>query len=871
MEKLSRIRLVSRIREERDERRFIILVIICKVRSLRQVGFISRIVLPGTVSGGKRVTDCQTAETLTRFKALLLNSVNRSYESLSKEGEMELETMGYDALDTEIADKRYDGWRFKTFAYIKEKGWGYLFEDASRMIPSEEAMLTEEVSKEDSKMHRCNMEVYDELVMACEGIPLNLVRRAKGNARKAFELLDKKYSHNLEENLGEVLTEFSRCKLATNEDPDTWFMELDRLNNRLRAIDSKYEKREVELWVHLVGGLPKGYEEVMTKLNGKMKDYDVVGIKEEIRNKWRREFKPREEEKDVNGKKGNPALNGEENDNKRKGSTEKDFEGLCRYGDKQGHNAIECRSKEKMCCYKCGKEEHLLCDCSEKKDKESKKELFVGMCFVRDESETEEVVGSVSNKEKFLLDSGATCHIVASESMLSDIKSVKESLIIGNGNKVPIVKSGTLTLSTESGVMLLSDVKVAPKLAKNTISTVLLEKKGNKIEMSNGVMTVTDRTGKNSIKIAKNKETLYFLRATVVETRGEALAEWHANGPVAKEMQVCSVHCTMKAHDDQIGEDTTISIAESDADKIKDHIIGEDISDHGFAVPPVAGRKDIGWEPGSEKSAPVMTAEQVNYKEEWDAEVIKAEVALPEDGVKEETCLEWPYYGMVESGLITEREVCESVMLGNTVKYYKVRKKVMADDWKTLGQGLKKEKTLGYFAHRWLKYYKVRKKVMADDWKTLGQGLKKEKTLGYFAMSLVKKNKERCALMKCLMGYLDSTDVHVKLIKPLELTVYVWMDSSDWYVVFLKKNAVVGMRTKHSNVRIHHIQERLKRNGGDKAKKMVRVTRLAKYPADNATKDVTDEMQDMLVPGERKPKGSVHELIFASDREDVSE
>ena len=138
---------------------------------------------------------------------------------------------------------------------------------------------------------------------------------------------------------------------------------------------------------------------------------------------------------------------------KQKRGPKKAFKGRCRNCGKQGHKSFECDKEKKIGCYECGKEGHMARDCPEKKNKENNNNFFVGMCYCQEVGEDEEdFVGSVSNDAKFLLDSGATCHVVVDESMLTEVKSIKDSVIVGDGKEVPILKSGTLTISTEGGV-----------------------------------------------------------------------------------------------------------------------------------------------------------------------------------------------------------------------------------------------------------------------------------------------------------------------------------------------------------------------------------------------------------------------------------
>ena len=132
-------------------------------------------------------------------------------------------------------------------------------------------------------MYKSNEEAYDQVLMECSGVPLGLVRRARGNVRNAIRFLDEKYAEQDESNLTQLLQEFTKCKLEGIEvDPDTWFLQLDQINGKLASIGAEYEKKNYEMKAHLLGNLAPGYEDVRTKINGKESEFDVAAIEKEI-------------------------------------------------------------------------------------------------------------------------------------------------------------------------------------------------------------------------------------------------------------------------------------------------------------------------------------------------------------------------------------------------------------------------------------------------------------------------------------------------------------------------------------------------------------------------------------------------------------
>ena len=87
--------------------------------------------------------------------------------------------------------------------------------------------------------------------------------------------------------------------------------------------------------------------------------------------------------------------------------------------------------------------------------------------------------------------------------------------------------------------------------------------------------------------------------------------------------------------------------------------------------------------------------------------------------------------------------------------------------------------------------------------------------------------------------------------------------------IFLMENQVVGNRTKHIDIRMHHIREMMSAVGDEEARLIVKFIRSEKNIADLETKNVTEMIHSLLVPIVRE--GLMKVLISASDREDVKE
>ena len=372
-------------------------------------------------------------------------------------------------------------------------------------------------------LHSDNTEAYDQILMGCSGIPLGLVKRAKGKARLAIETLDEKYAGAEDTDLTTLLNEFNGCKLeGTTTDPVEWFVKLDSINEKLGNIEEQYQKKDYEMKAHLLGNLPAEYSDVKTKISGKEKEYTVTAIEKEIRNKWKRDFK-------VDGKneKDQKALMASSGKSKRK------FKGRCRKCGIQGHKASECKSDKKGVCYHCGEDGHFARDCPKKDNSNPGTNLgmFVGMAIMQ---QCFEISG---NDETFLIDSGATCHISKSDEGMTDIVQKKEMVLVGDKRRVYSERQGTLKLKTEDGkTIVLKNTLILPEMASNLVSLGLLLEAGNEAEFKQGHMKLTSPSG-NEVNIPKDeKSPMFRLKATresdgqsAMNTTKEAAAEMDIN------------------------------------------------------------------------------------------------------------------------------------------------------------------------------------------------------------------------------------------------------------------------------------------------------------------------------------------------------
>eukprot|EP00980_Cylindrotheca_fusiformis_P002408 scaffold569_cov127-Cylindrotheca_fusiformis.AAC.1 len=147
--------------------------------------------------------------------------------------------------------------------------------------------------------------------------------------------------------------------------------------------------------------------------------------------------------------------------------------------------------------------------------------MFVGMlmCQAVTQAKVNEQTDEV---ESFLMDSGASCHVVADDRCLVNIKKSDDKVVIGDKSEMKSVAEGVLYLETKDGVKLrLNNVKVVPGIAKSIISMGLLVDAGNKLEVDRDSMLLRNPFG-NKILLEKRDSPLYYLEAKRMTPKFEA-------------------------------------------------------------------------------------------------------------------------------------------------------------------------------------------------------------------------------------------------------------------------------------------------------------------------------------------------------------
>ena len=186
-------------------------------------------------------------------------------------------------------------------------------------------------------------------------------------------------------------------------------------------------------------------------------------------------------------------------------------------------------------CHLCGKLGHLQKECyqREKKgdkpdDKSSKKPLYRSdRTSMKRKSEDGSPVGLVASvhalsaeignqRNRWIVDSGATCHICCNESMFDELDDLNDVQVVtlGNGRNIETAKQGTVRLklkqvdvSYKAGT--LQNVLDVPELSYNLLSISKVVELGKTVHFTESTCKILDK--KEVVAMATKCGSLYYL------------------------------------------------------------------------------------------------------------------------------------------------------------------------------------------------------------------------------------------------------------------------------------------------------------------------------------------------------------------------
>ena len=201
--------------------------------------------------------------------------------------------------------------------------------------------------KEKLKARAANKMGYRDLVMSTEGISLNIVENAvseeltKGDLKKAWERLERRWNLKTREDKVEVDTRFLNYKLEnTRQKPMDWITFMEK--KRAELMNTGHIMDDETLITHLLSSLPQTvYEGAILIIKDKLRKgtVKIPEIEQVLEDKYQamKQAKGWEEEEDDYALFASPS---------NKKGPKKAFKGRCGYCGEFGHKAADCPNKK---------------------------------------------------------------------------------------------------------------------------------------------------------------------------------------------------------------------------------------------------------------------------------------------------------------------------------------------------------------------------------------------------------------------------------------------------------------------------------------------------------------------------------------------
>ena len=179
-------------------------------------------------------------------------------------------------------DNEWRSWSAKTRAIASLKEW-------------EEALQKDlSTSKDEVKIKQDkNTRMY--LTLACTQNAFEYIA-GHTSAHAMWSSLKERFEPEEIDDYLDLSQAFYKCRLSDeDQNPEKWFQQMDHITNRMKNIDPKYKKDEMEIKSFTLSSLPEGYSEVVISAIKTIGTSTVKSIRKEIMKFYRRKFKRNED------------------------------------------------------------------------------------------------------------------------------------------------------------------------------------------------------------------------------------------------------------------------------------------------------------------------------------------------------------------------------------------------------------------------------------------------------------------------------------------------------------------------------------------------------------------------------------------------
>jgi hypothetical protein len=401
-----------------------------------------------------------------------------------------------------------------------------------------------------------NLQLYTQLVLYCDGDPGSVVDQFEHtkNGRHAWRALLRKYDTHGAHGKATLVREMRTLEMGDLEDPDTFFIRIERLRRRMASIGFTLLDDEDHLKIIAVTLLPEAYNPIVVELEGRAVEYTYQQLKDQVVSFYTRSIFTQKTNKPI-------SATATSQDTTTVTTALFTTDTTCGYCSKRGHQEYECRKKKReqqqqtkgqtkdnkfnkgnnkksgsdKKCYTCGKTGHISTECRSKQKKRTDPTTTSTMLVTTstgsdsdtsscDDDDDIALLASMSTPDTpvdtksttWVVDSGCTTHMTASMQGLTSFVPKDGSVHAAGGHVLKSTGSGTLPILLRNNKgkdikVTLCDVLIVPELQKSLLSVtklhelgvnVLLGATATQIEAKNQVFPIHHNKGKSLYEVS---------------------------------------------------------------------------------------------------------------------------------------------------------------------------------------------------------------------------------------------------------------------------------------------------------------------------------------------------------------------------------